>query len=248
MDKMPDLGANQQQVKKFIDDKLHFLQTGIDESDTSKWPKVNVPYDIEIDSKVFYYDWEEKELESLRDMTIKKWVDSTGNRALSIVNLNAPLIGNTECQTFTDFTKQLMVKAVKDRDYCEEIELPERVNLRSLIDKLKKEGGGMVRYIGDRKAVFDRETVPTIYHGFRLDIDCEKWGMKASLIYLFDMESGDLRYVELIKPFFLVFDVQNGLSERKFTDEDFKGVLTKCPRSSKNGSLEIPELEPLGFF
>jgi len=77
-----------------IEEKLHFLQDSspVDE-DVSTWPKVKVPYDIEIQAKMFYYDWEDKTLNPLRDMVITKYVDSTYNRALSMVTLDAPLVG-----------------------------------------------------------------------------------------------------------------------------------------------------------
>jgi len=100
-----------------------------------------------------------------------------------------------------------MVKSVRDKDWCEEIHLPEKFNLKQFIEKLKKEKGGLARYIGDRKTIWDMEKIPTIYHAFRVDYDMEKWGMKASVIYLFDRETYELRFVELVKPFFLVLEI-----------------------------------------
>jgi len=69
------------------------------------------------------------------------------------------------------------------------------------------------------------------------------------VIYLFDKNTNELRYAELVKPFFLVLEIQNGLVERKFTDEDFRKVLTKCPQHSNGADFEVPEiLESFGLF
>jgi len=62
------------------------------------------------------------------------------------------------------------------------------------------------------------------------------------------MDTKDLAYMTLIKPFFVVFELQNGLSEREFTDEDFKDVVTECPKGFKNKSLPLEMLDPFGMF
>jgi len=63
-----------------------------------------VPYSSEIEAKVFTVDWKTRDLVSFRDMVINKYVDATGNRALSVIHADLPLVGKTQCSTFVDFT------------------------------------------------------------------------------------------------------------------------------------------------
>eukprot|EP00347_Sterkiella_histriomuscorum_P003506 403364039 len=251
MEQVPDLGNLMQNNKQLMEDLVDSAQekfTFLQEDNVHKWPKVKVPLSAEIESAVYYFDWEKKELESFRDMTVTKWIDSTGNRALSVVNLNAPLIGDLTCNTFVDFDAMKLVKSVPDRGWCEKIDLPEHFNLRKYIETLKKEEGGIAKYIGDRKVIWDKEKSPKLYHGFRVDSDMDKWGINTSTLFLFDQNTNELAWVEMIKPFFVVFEIKNGLSERTFTDEDFRDVLTECPKG-QNNNLEIDEiLDSFGLF
>lgn len=125
-------------------------------SDEAAWPKVRVPYNSEVKCSVYTFDWEEKKLESLRDMTIQKYIDSDGNRALSIVNLDIPLIGKTECHTYIDFTARKLVKSIPSRDYCDEIDFKESIVLKEYIDKLKCEKGGLTTYLGTKNVRWNR--------------------------------------------------------------------------------------------
>lgn len=65
------------------------------------------------------------------------------------------------------------------------------------------------------------------------------------------METKELAWTVMIKPFFLVLEIQDGLTEREFTDEDFKDILTECPKGYKNKSLSMEYdeiLESMGLF
>ena len=53
------------------------------------------------------------------------------------------------------------------------------------------------------------------------------------MIFYFDMKTLELEWAEMIKPINIVVQIDEGLNEREFTDEDFRDVVTECPRRSK---------------
>ncbi|CDW88430.1 UNKNOWN [Stylonychia lemnae] len=205
-------------------------------TDEASWPKVKVPYNSEIKSAVYIYDWEEKKLETLRDMTIQKWVDSDGNRALSMVTLNVPLQGEMTCSSYFDFNARKLVKSVEGKDYCEVIDLKEDFVLREHIDALKNPDGGITTYLGTKHCRWTQET----YHAFRIEVD--NFDLKRVFILYFDETAKDLKWLAMIRPLPLIFEIENGLSERKFSDKDFEKVVTECPRGSKMDDESIHEL------
>ena len=95
--------------------------------------------------------------------------------------------------------------------------------------------------MGDRKVIWDKSKAPTMYHAFRVDHASDKWGIESSSILLFDQSTKELAYIEMIKPFFVVFELENGLAERTFTDEDFKDVKTQCPAHQFSFSARKPK-------
>lgn len=120
-------------------------------------------------------DWTERDIKPLRDMVINKYIDSEGNRALSIVEADLPIVGKTTCNTFVDFNKKTLVKSVEGKDWCWQLDLPMEFNLKEYIEKLKCQEGGLAEYIGDRSVIWDREKQPTIYHAFRVDHKGSEW-------------------------------------------------------------------------
>ena len=133
LDQMPEIGSKLQEQKSEIDkvlvEALKDESLLLGEEDEAKWPKVNVPYNSEVTCDVFYLDWETKELESFADMTINKYIDSNGNRALSMVSVNLPLTGKTQCNHYYDFSNRKLVRSVVGKDWCQEITLPEVIRL-----------------------------------------------------------------------------------------------------------------------
>ena len=56
--------------------------------------------------------------------------------------------------------------------------------------------------------------------------------MRRSTVFYFDLKSMKLAWIEQIRPLSMIFAIKP--SERRFSDEDFKHVLTECPKRSKN--------------
>lgn len=54
--------------------------------------------------------------------------------------------------------------------------------------------------------------------------------MKRTHIMYFDIKTNALAWIEMIKPLPIIFEIENGLAERKFTDKDYKGIITECPK------------------
>lgn len=193
-------------------------------TDEPSWPKVRVPYNSMIKSAVYIYDWEEKKLESLRDMVIEKWIDSDGNRALQMTTLNVPLQGEMTCSCFFDFNARRLVKSVEGKDYCEEIDLKEDFVLKEHIDTLKDPKGGLTTYLGTKKCRWTGET----YHTFRVEVD--NFDIKRVFILYFDEANNELKWIAMVRPLPLIFEIENGFAERRFSDKDFEQVVTRCPR------------------
>lgn len=195
-------------------------------TDEPSWPKIRVPYNSIVKSAVYIYDWEEKKLETLRDMTIEKWIDADGNRALQVTTLNVPLEGEMTCSAFLDFNARRLVKSVEGKDYCEEIDLKEDFVLKEHIDRLKDPKGGLTTYLGTKKCRWTGET----FHAFRVEV--ENFDLKRVAIMYFDETKNDLKWIAMVRPLPLIFEIENGFSEKKFTDKDFEGVVTRCPHRS----------------
>jgi hypothetical protein len=170
-------------------------------------------------------------------MVINKYIDAAGNRALSMVTLNVPLVGEQTCNTYMDFNNRRLVKSVPAKDFCDEIDLKEDFNLKQYIDKLKCEKAGITKYLGTRTVRWETtrdQDAYKQYHAFRIDED--NFDMRRSHVFYFDIKTNELAWIEMVRPLPFIFKIENGLTEREFTDEDFKDVLTECPRRNKGHS------------
>lgn len=202
------------------------------ESDSTKWPPLKVPYSAELKMSAFYFDWEEWKLEPFHNMKIHSYIDAEGNRALRMAEMNLPIKGKVSCNTYIDFNEKLIVDSdPHDKTKCYEFHLKNTFSIHDYVDKLKTPEGGLTTYLGTRSVRWETHKTHKerkLYHTFKLKqkiLDMEL----THRIY-FDWETNELAYVELITPVHLVMKVENGIKERKFSDEDFKNVLTECPR------------------
>lgn len=197
-----------------------------------KWPAVRLPYSGELKLKAFWYDWEERKLESFHDLNIHAYVDDIGNRALRMATWNHPLMGKMRDNTYIDFTEKTMVWSnPEDTKECFEFTLPHTFNIRDYIDKLKTEEGEITTYLGTKTVRWEHGDKPELYHTFRLDQKI--FDMDMTHIVYFDWKTNELSYIEVLKPVFMILEIENGIHERKFTDEDFKDVMTECPKKPK---------------
>eukprot|EP00347_Sterkiella_histriomuscorum_P007840 403347365 len=240
MDHLPNMQDNRPAGFDFKDPMEMAAGDLIFEEDKTKWPVMNIPFDGEATFTVNYYDWEARRLETFKDMKITKYIDSTGNRALSMFSMNDPLRGGIrKSNSFFNFNQQHVVMSDPDNTkQCFQLDLPEAFNLHDYIDRLKKEEGGLAVYLGVktlRWGINDDDTKGKLYYAFRLD---ENWfDQEVRKIVYFDWDTKELAWIEVVKPFFFVMKVENGIKKRKFTDEDYKDVLTECPRKPSLASF-----------
>lgn len=161
-------------------------------------------------------------------MVIERWVDSDGNRALQLSTLNIPLEGEMTCSSFFDFNARRLVKSIEGKKYCQEIDLKEDFIIKEHIDILKDPKGGLTTYLGTKKCRWTQET----YHAFRVEVD--NFELKRVFIMYFDETAKILKWIAMVRPIPLIFEIENGLSERKFSDKDFEKVVTRCPRGESD--------------
>ena len=190
----------------------------------SSWPKIKVPYNAEVRSTIFTWSHEYKKLENFRDMTTHCYVDSEGNRELMMLHYNAPFFGKETINFYADLNSGRLVKSIDGEDFCKEAKLGEKICLKDWIDKMKDPEGGITEYLGEKQV----EWVKGKFHAFKVCIETKEF-TKIEVLY-FNTDSMDLEWIETIKPLPFIVGIENGLEERRFTDEDFKDVRTSCDK------------------
>lgn len=229
MDQLPADFTNNMTPANFEDPYMLQGDELLAAQDTVSWPKVHVPNSAEVSLSLNWYDWEARELKPFRNTKITKWLDGNGNRAYDVIKQDKPIVGTKECHIFWNFEEKTVVLSdPKDKKQCYQFDLPEAFNLREFIDKLKKQEGGLSVYLGTKTVRWSKDDKPKYYYAFR--IEHEFFGMESTKIVYFDWDTKELSYIEVIKPFFMVIEVAKGLKERDFTDEDFRDLVTECPR------------------
>lgn len=189
------------------------------------WPKLNVPYNSEIKSTVYTWNHEDKKLENFRDMKTHLYVDTDGNRELMMLHYNAPFFGKETINVYADFNRGVLVKSMDEvEEFCREAKLGKKISLKAWIDKLKCPEGGITEYLGEKTVGW----VDGKFNAFRINIVMKEF-TKTEVLY-FGLESMELEWIETIKPLPFIIGIENGLRERRFTDEDFKDVRTSCKK------------------
>eukprot|EP00347_Sterkiella_histriomuscorum_P008744 403343919 len=194
-----------------------------------KWPEVIWPNNAEMAMTVFQYNHHTKDLTPYLDMLIKQYVDADGGRSLSQVSKIDPKFGKVMENHFWDFDEQLLV--VSDPEHpekCLETDLEYELNLHELMERMKSPDGGITKYLGEMQVDWEKDRIkPATYHVF--DLKFQWFHVKSEINIFFNIETKKLAWIQMHSPLLLVIQIEDGMKERKFTDEDFKDVLTECP-------------------
>ena len=189
------------------------------------WPKeIRVPYNSEVRGTVYTWEHREKRLDNFHDMKSRLYVDSDGNRKLMMLEWNTPFFGKENLDVYCDFDEGLIVKSMRDTKFCKEGKLGKKINLKDIIDRLNDPHGGLMEYLGEKQVDWAHQREK--FHAFRVNMQTKDF-RKEEILY-FNTDGMDLEWIETIKPLPFVIGIENGLEERKFSDEDFKDVKTRC--------------------
>ena len=137
----------------------------IKESENRDWPPVNFPYNFKINYKVYTWNAEKKELESYKNTSALQYVDSDGNRELTmfralpkemsekVLNDEETIVGDQyqHASVYLNCTTGVVTFMMPELDYCRYIPTGKPFNLKKMIDDIMDPKAGITEYKGISK-------------------------------------------------------------------------------------------------
>jgi hypothetical protein len=204
-----------------------------DDDESKKWPDVKFYEDFDIIITINTYNEKTHELERYRKASAYEYVDSEGNRKLSVIKMIPE--GETELERFSFFmdfdTGRLTYKQL-DTDRCWYRDTGYKVNLKKLIRKMADPKGGISFYRGLGHLPYHEGDL----HHFVVKIDTKKGKMVEHLF--FDSANLRLKFVYL-EGYKFVYEVISQ-NERKFRDRDFKPFM-QCKTEEPQQAWDVDE-------
>ncbi|CDW77771.1 UNKNOWN [Stylonychia lemnae] len=190
------------------------------------WPSVKFPYNGVANATVFQFNNVTQELTTYKNLTSMIYIDSDGNRGIVEIKVDLPTVGSQTIDFYIDYTKGVVVNSIQSISYCVEQNVGLQINLKGIIDAISDQNANYTQYLG-------KVNIPWFpveeYHQFHIQVDTPQ-GLKGIMAF-FTTDSQELRWVTLDLDYETIIGFENGIVERKFTDDDYKNILRTCPNT-----------------